>query len=151
MDFRCLRFPLVISPYAPPAALTAFPSHAFKAACNGEKHFTFPVNADTGMSTLFLNDVVKSIIEIMATDRANIKQHAYSLHSYFVSSRMVADAILQKYPDMEFSYEPVEAVEFMLSSLPEVLIDQNARNDWGWHPDFDFEKSADNMFELFSR
>lgn len=151
MDFRCLRFPLVISPYAPPAALTAFPSHAFKAACNGETSFTFPIDADTGMSTLYLDDVVKSIVEYTAVDQSRLKHHVYSLHSYFVNSRMVADSIRSKYPDMQFEFQPVAAVDEMFSSLPDVLIDQNARDDWGWQPDFDFAKSADTMFDLFSK
>lgn len=151
LDFRCLRFPLVISPYAPPAALTAFPSHAFKAACQGGSSFTFPIDAESGMSTLYLDDVVKSIIEVTAADKSKMKRHVYSLHSYYVNSQMVADVIHTRYPDMKFSYEPVAAVTEMFSSLPDVVVDQTARDDWGWSPDFDFEKSAETMFELFSK
>ncbi len=151
MDFRCLRFPLVLSPYAPPTAMTAYPSHAFKAAIAGESSFTFPVNRGTGMSTLFIDDVIKSIIEITAADRARLKQHVYSLHSYFVSAEMVADSIKEKYPEFVCEYEPVDAVEHMLSSLPDVLVDQHARDDWGWQPDFDYARTAATMFELFTR
>ncbi|MGY8997323.1 MAG: NAD-dependent epimerase/dehydratase family protein, partial [Alphaproteobacteria bacterium] len=47
LDFRCLRFPLVVSPFAPPGAVSAFPSHAFKAASRGEP-FRFPVAETRG-------------------------------------------------------------------------------------------------------
>ena len=36
LDFRCLRFPLVFSPFAPASAVTAYPSHAFKAAADAD-------------------------------------------------------------------------------------------------------------------
>ena len=31
---------------------------------------------------------------------------------------------------------------------PNVYRDDSARDDWGWNPRFDFEKSAARMFEL---
>ncbi|MDA9271153.1 NAD-dependent epimerase/dehydratase family protein, partial [Planktomarina temperata] len=57
-DFRCLRFPMVLSPFAPAGAMTAYPSHAIVAAAKGES-FVFPVAEHTGMSTLYLNDVTR--------------------------------------------------------------------------------------------
>jgi len=35
-DFRCLRFPMVLSPFSPPGALTAYPGHACNAAVKGD-------------------------------------------------------------------------------------------------------------------
>ena len=69
LDFRCARYPMVVSPYAPKTAVTAYPSHALRAAYNGEP-FIFPVSESTGMSTMFLDDVVTSIVDIMEVDRS---------------------------------------------------------------------------------
>ena len=68
-DFRCLRFPMVLSPFAPAGAMTAYPSHAIAAAAKGES-FVFPVAEHTGMSTLYLNDVTRSVIEICTAERS---------------------------------------------------------------------------------
>ena len=46
LDFRALRLPVVISRNAPPAALTAYASHAFVAAAAG-RPFEFPVPPTT--------------------------------------------------------------------------------------------------------
>lgn len=71
LDFRVLRFPLVISPFAPTTAVTAYPSHAFRAAVNGES-FVFPASADAGMSTLFLEDVINSIVDYTHAPKENL-------------------------------------------------------------------------------
>lgn len=70
-DFRCLRFPMVLSPSAPAGAMTAYPSHAIAAAARGDT-FVMPVAPDTGMSTLYLNDVTRSIVEICSAERLSL-------------------------------------------------------------------------------
>lgn len=150
MDFRCLRFPLVISPFAPPSAVTAFPSHAFKAAINGED-FVFPVNPETGISTLFLLDVIHSIMSFTFADKANIKQPAYTVHSYSLTPQNVLDEISKRYPDFNATFEPQENVQTLLGGWPDETVDKNAREDWGWSPNYDFVKSADWMFDFFKK
>lgn len=150
LDFRCLRFPLVISPFAPPTAVTAFPSHAFKAAVSGEA-FTFPVSEKTGMSTLFLLDVINSIMSVTFAKPEQITQPAYNLHAYFLSAEIVVSEISKHYPQFEYSFEPQAQVEALLSGWPDVLVDDTASNDWGWKPEYDFEKSAEWMFDFFKQ
>lgn len=150
LDFRCLRFPLVISPFAPPSAVTAFPSHAFKAAVYGEA-FTFPVKQSTGVSTLFLLDVINSILSISLAEPSQITKPAYNLHAYCLSAELVANEISKHYPEFEYSFEPQANVEALLGGWPEVMMDENARDDWGWKPEYDFEQSAQWMFEFFKR
>lgn len=150
LDFRCLRFPLVISPFAPPSAVTAFPSHAFKAAVCGEA-FTFPVNQDTGVSTLFLLDVINSIMTVTFAKPSQINKPAYNLHAYCLTAELVANEILKHYPDFAYSFEPQANVEALLGGWPEVMIDESARNDWGWKPEYDFEQSAQWMFDFFKK
>jgi len=112
LDFRCLRFPLVISPFAPPSAVTAFPSHAFKAAVNGP---------------------------------------AYNVHAYYLSAQIVADQISKEYPEFEYSFEPQDYVQALLGGWPGETVDHNARADWGWKPEYDFEQSAQWMFDFFKK
>lgn len=150
LDFRCLRFPMVISPFAPPTAVTAFPSHAFKAAVEG-KPFIFPVNGDTGVSTLLLLDVINSIMTFTFAEKEQIKQPAYNVHSYYLSAQIVADQITKKYPEFKYSFEPQETVQALLGGWPGETRDQNARADWGWLPQYDLEQSTEWMFDFFEK
>lgn len=147
LDFRCLRFPLVLSPFAPPSALTAYPSHAFRAAAAG-KAFTFPVSRDVGMSTLYLDDVVRSLVEITEADRDALSRPAYNLHGFYVSAGEIEQAVRKIWPDFRCRYQPVAAVETMLANMPDNVIDTTARQDWGWRPQFDFQKTAAAMAKL---
>lgn len=148
LDFRCLRFPLVVSPYAPKTAVTAFPAQAFKSAIAGEP-YTFPVSEQTGMSTIFLDDVVDSIVVFTAAPKTSIKQNVYNLHAYYLSAGRVADFLKKRFPGFEYRFEPVAAVDHLISSWPDEVDDSAARRDWGWNPAHNnFELSAERMVGL---
>jgi threonine 3-dehydrogenase len=147
LDFRCLRFPLVVSPFAPEGAVSAFPSHAFKAACNGQP-FSFPVAESTGISTLFLEDVIDSIVDYTAADAGQLSQQVYNLHAFYLSAGMVAKEAAQRFPGFGYRFEPIAAVEHLISSWPDAVDDSAARRDWGWQPAFDFASAASRICEL---
>jgi len=148
MDFRCLRFPLVFSPFAPPSAVTAYPSHAFRAACDNES-FTFPVSPDRGMSSMLLEDVITGIVKFTQADRDALTQHVYSLHGYFVTAAEVAEEIKSRIPTFSYTFEPNPMVDELLNAWPNVIVDDAARADWGWEPEYDFTKSADQLMAYF--
>jgi len=146
LDFRILRFPLVISPFAPTTAVTAFPSHAFRAAMSSEP-FVFPVSAEAGMSTIFLEDVISSIVDYTAVPKEALNQHAYNLHAYHLTTQMVIDEILKRYPDFQYSFDINNTVQSLIDNWPNTVTDKNARDDWGWQPKYDFAQSAVRMFD----
>jgi len=149
LDFRCLRFPLVVSPFAPQGAVSAFPSHAFKAAMKGQS-FCFPVAENTGISTLFLEDVIDSIVNYTAAEASQLSRHVYNLHAYYLTAGMVAQEVAKRFPGFDYSFEPIDTVEHLISSWPNVVDDTDARRDWGWQPAFDFDQSATRICELLS-
>ncbi|MAD94098.1 MAG: hypothetical protein CML33_01205 [Rhodobacteraceae bacterium] len=148
LDFRCLRFPFVISPYAPAAALTAFASNAFKAAANG-KAFTFPIGQDTAMSALFLDDVTRSIVEITRADADRLMYPVYNLHGYSVRASDIAEKLRQRYQVFNCNFDPQASLENLIGRWPSALTSATAEQDWDWSVEFDFDKTAEAMFELF--
>ncbi|MEM7290091.1 MAG: NAD-dependent epimerase/dehydratase family protein [Pseudomonadota bacterium] len=149
-DFRCLRFPMVLSPFSPPGAVTAYPGHACNAAVNGEP-FTFPVGKDTGMSTLFLNDVTRSLLEITFANRDTLKSHAYNLHAFHFTAGKLATYLKEKFGNAKFSFEPDARVDPLISGWPDRVDDTSARKDWSWEPQYDFEKCVEAVLALAQR
>ncbi len=147
LDFRCLRFPMVLSPFAPPAALTAYPSHAFRAALTGQG-FVFPVAPDTGMSNLFLSDVVSSLADLVAANRSRLRHPAYNLHAYHVTAEEVAETLRRRFPDFAATFQPDPAVDALVRGAPDQMDSSAAAEDWDWRPDFDFEQSADALIAM---
>ena len=147
MDFRCLRPPLVLSPYAPPAALTAYASHAYVAAAKGEP-FAFPVSPDIGMSTIYIEDLVDGFVQLAYAERSQLSRHAYNLHAFCPSAQEIADSIVKLKPDFQYSFEPNDVVENLLKTAAQVFQDASARQDWGWNPISDLDKCSRAMFDL---
>ena len=146
-DFRCLRFPMVLSPYAPPGAVTAYPGHAINAAAKGEP-FTFPVAEETGMSTLYLEDVTRSLFEITHADVTKLTQPAYNLHAFHFTTGQWAAKIKENWPDAQLSFAPDTVLDPLIKGWPDVVVDASARKDWGWQPAYDFEASVAAMMAL---
>ncbi|MDE0770412.1 MAG: NAD-dependent epimerase/dehydratase family protein [Opitutaceae bacterium] len=147
LDFRCLRPPLVLSPFAPQSALTAYASHAYVAAFNG-KPFSFPVAPDIGMSTIYIQDLVEGFVQLAFAPKESLKQHAYNLHAFCPSAQEVADSIKRHRPDFEYTFKPNEIVESMLRPAPNKFQDDSARRDWGWNPRFELDDCTRDIFEL---
>ena len=146
-DFRCLRFPMVLSPSAPAGAMTAYPSHAIAAAARGD-NFTMPVAPSTGMSTLYLNDVTRSIVEICSAQRAALTQHAYNLHSYVFTAQDLVEAIQSRFPDFTCSFTPGSPTDDLVLRWPDVFDDRAARADWGWEPHYDFDATVEALVQF---
>ena len=148
-DFRCLRFPMVISPFAPPGAVTAYPGHACFAA-KSKKPFQFPVKAETGMSTLYLMDVVRSLAEFTLCDKAFVKRPAYNLHAFHFTAGMLAQSLQNRFPGATFTFEPKEPADSMIANWPDVVHDAHARDDWGWKHHYGFEETIEAILEMIN-
>ena len=147
LDFRCLRFPLVLSPFAPKTAVSAFPSHAFRAAKNDEP-FVFPITPDTGISTLFLDDVITSIVDYVDAEPSRLSEHAYNVHSFYLDAQMVADAVTRRFPNFQYRTEIDTNTQQLISDWPDVIDDSAARADWGWSPVYDFDQSCEGLLAM---
>jgi threonine 3-dehydrogenase len=146
-DFRCLRFPMVLSPSAPAGAMTAYPSHAIAAAARGDT-FVMPVAPDTGMSTLYLNDVTRSIVEICSAERAALTQHAYNLHSFMFTAQDLVEAIQNRFPGFSCTFTSGSPTDDLILRWPDVFDDSAARADWGWAPHYDFDATIEALVQF---
>jgi threonine 3-dehydrogenase len=144
VDFRSVRLPMVLSPYAPAAAVTAYASHSFSAAARGER-FVFPVEPQVGISTIYSRDVVTGILQITDADPSALSQRVYNLHAFGPTAADIAAAIKKVIPDFESAFEPTEWAMSILAATPLVHIDERARKDWGWAPEFNLDKTAEDM------
>ena len=145
-DFRCLRFPMVLSPFAPPAALTAYPSHAFRAAIEG-RPFTFPVHPETGMSNLFLDDVVEGIVKLTRADGTRLVTPGYNLHGYSLTAAEIAAFLTARMQGFTCDFRPDPTVVGFVGGGPDEMDSTPARSEWDWRPAYDCETSAEALLE----
>ena len=64
LDFRCLRLPIVVSPFAPSGAASAYASRAFvESAAAGR--FVFRVRPDTRAALLYVEDALDALVGLL--------------------------------------------------------------------------------------
>ena len=144
LDFRSVRLPIVVSPYAPPAAVSAYASHVFAAAARGES-FTFPVSPKVAVSVIYVRDVTSGILRLVAAPEERLSRRVYNLHGFAASAAELAQAAQQRVPGFEYRFEPDPLATQILAVQPSVYADASARRDWGWQPQFDLAATADDM------
>jgi len=144
LDFRSVRLPIVASPFAPPAAVSAYASHVFAAAARGEP-FTFPVAPEVAVSVIYVRDVTLGILKLVEAPEEPLTRRVYNLHGFAASAGDLAQAAAQRVPGFRYRFEPADLPTRILSVQPSVYSDASARRDWGWQPRFDLPATADDL------
>jgi threonine 3-dehydrogenase len=144
LDFRGVRLPMVLSPSAPAAAVSAYASRAFVEARSG-RPFVFPVSPETGISTIYIKDVIEGFHRLLSAPPARLSRGVYNLHSFDPTAADIAAAIRRHVPDFVCSFQPDPFVDRLLGGWPRVQVDASARADWGWAPRFNLETAAADL------
>jgi threonine 3-dehydrogenase len=146
LDFRCLRFPMVISPSAPATAVSAYASRAFVEARSG-RTFVFPVSPSTGISTIYVKDVIAGIRQFLEAPCARLTRSVYNVHAFSPTAADVATAIRRHVPGFTHVFQPDAFVDGLLRGWPRVHRDDSARSDWGWAPRYDLAATAADLLQ----
>ena len=144
LDFRSVRLPIVASPFAPPAAVSAYASHVFAAAARGEP-FTFPVAPEVALSVIYVRDVTLGILKLTEAPAQPLTRRVYNLHGFAASAADLAQAAARRVPGFRYRFEPADLPTRILSVQPSVYADASARRDWGWRPQYDLVATADAL------
>ncbi len=144
LDFRSVRLPVVASPFAPPAAVSAYASHVFAAAARGDP-FTFPVAPEVAVSVIYVRDVTEGILRLVEAPEEPLSRRVYNLHGFTASAADLAQAATQRVPGFRYRFEPDDLATRILAVQPSVYTDASARRDWGWQPQFDLAATADHL------
>ena len=141
LDFRCLRLPTILSPLAPPQAVSAMVSRAFVESKEAGR-FTFRAGPDMRMAVMYVKDVIGAFVTIARAPREQVRQAVYTIASYSASMSDFSAAIKKYLPNAVHEYMPEAEGEGVLSRWPQVLDDTAARRDWGWKPAYDLDATA---------
>jgi nucleoside-diphosphate-sugar epimerase len=141
VDFRCLRYPGLISAVTTPSGGTSdYGPEMLHAAAKGEPYVAF-VRPDTTIPFMAMPDAIKSILMLEATPRASLSQLVYNVTSFGLSAEEFAELVKASFPDAEITYRPSAGRQKIVDSWPAEIDDSAARRDWGWFPDYDADRA----------
>jgi nucleoside-diphosphate-sugar epimerase len=141
VDFRCVRFPGLISAATLPAGGTSdYAPEMIHSAARGEPYACF-VRPDTRIPFMAMPDGVEALLGIAAAPRGSLTRSVYNVGAFAPSAEEIRTRVLRDFPDASLSYAIDEKRQAIVDSWPEDVDDSTARQDWGFAPRYDFESA----------
>ncbi|MCL4115866.1 UNVERIFIED_CONTAM: hypothetical protein GTU68_035712 [Idotea baltica] len=145
LDVRSIRYPGVIG-YDSQAGggTTDYAVEIFHGALNRGAYTCF-LRPDTKLPMLYIPDAVRATIELMHAPPSMIHtRYSYNLAGMSFTLTQLSEEIRKHFPGFKIDYQPDFRQE-IADSWAESIDDQQARNDWGWKPDFDLAAMTADM------
>ena len=143
VDFRCLRFPGLISAETLPTGGTSdFGPEMLHHAAQGEPYPCF-VRDDSRLPFMAMPDAVKALLRLAAAPREPLTRLVYNVTSFSLSARDIYGQVKRAFPQAVVTFEPDRKRQAIVDSWPEDVDDGAARRDWGWAPDYDEARAFD--------
>jgi threonine 3-dehydrogenase len=147
VDFRCIRYPGVISaPTLPGGGTTDYAIHMYHSALK-KKPFTCPVLPNEPLPMVYVDDAINGTVQLMEAPRASLKRSVYNMAAFsFTPDELARNLAANGYP---LSVEYKEGIQQKIAhSWPDTIDDTNARQDWGWNPQYDLDRTTKLMLKM---
>lgn len=139
VDFRCVRFPGLISAVTMPSGGTSdYAPEMIHAAAQGEPYASF-VRPDARIPFMAMPDGVDALLQLAAAPRRNLTRTAYNVAAFNPSAEEVRQVVTRAFPGVEITWHVDAKRQRIIDSWPADVDDSAARRDWGFAPRFDFE------------
>jgi nucleoside-diphosphate-sugar epimerase len=141
VDFRCVRFPGLISALTTPSGGTSdYAPEMIHAAASGERYDCF-VRPDTRIPFMTMPDGVEALLTLAAAPRERLTRTAYNVSAFSPSAGEVRDVVLEAFPSAQLGWATDEKRQGIVDSWPADVDDSAARRDWGFDPRLDFDRA----------
>lgn len=141
VDFRCVRFPGLISALTVPSGGTSdYAPEMIHAAAKGEPYACF-VRPDTRIPFMAMPDGVEALLRLAAAPKAALTRTAYNLAAFNPSAEEVRQEVVRAFPGANITWQNDPKRQGIVDSWPEDVDDSAARADWGFRPAYDFTRA----------
>ena len=141
VDFRCVRFPGLISALTVPSGGTSdYAPEMIHAAAKGEAYACF-VRPDTRIPFMAMPDGVEALLRLAAAPKGALTRTAYNLAAFNPSAEEVRQEVVHAFPGADLTWQTDTKRQGIVDSWPEDVDDSAARRDWGFAPAYDFNKA----------
>ena len=139
VDFRCVRFPGLISAMTVPSGGTSdYAPEMIHAAAKGEPYACF-VRPDTRIPFMAMPDGVQALLALASAPREQLTRTAYNLTAFSPSAEEIRNEVLSAFPDAQITWTTDTRRQGIVDSWPADVDDSTARADWGFAPRYNFE------------
>src|SRR6476659_1963278 len=141
VDFRCVRFPGLISAVTTPSGGTSdYAPEMIHAAAKGQPYSCF-VRPDTRIPFMAMPDGVDALLTLAAAPRGGLTRTAYNVAAFNPSAQEMRDVVMTAFPSAKIDWLADAKRQQVVDSWPADVDDGAARRDWGFAPRLDFERA----------
>lgn len=146
VDTRGLRYPGLISHSAPPGGGTTDYAVAIFHHAVRDGRYTCFLAADTRLDMMYMPDAVRAAVELMDADPERLAhRNAFNVTAMQLTPAGLAAEIRRHLPGFEIAYEVDPVRQRIAESWPRRMDDAAAREEWGWRPEYDLPRMAEDM------
>jgi nucleoside-diphosphate-sugar epimerase len=139
IDFRCVRFPGLISAETVPSGGTSdYAPEMIHAAAVGKPYDCF-VRPDTRIPFMAMPDAVEVICRLMAAPQEGLSRMVYNVGAFAPTAEQIRAEVLAAFPCAELRTVVDKKRQGIVDTWPADVDDSAARRDWGHNPQYDFK------------
>jgi threonine 3-dehydrogenase len=152
VDFRCIRFPGLISAETLPSGGTSdYAPEMIHFAAQGKPYACF-VRPATRIPFMAMPDSVDAMLALAAADRQRLTRNVYNIGAFNPSAEEVRQIVLQEFPRAVITTQVDAKRQGIVDSWPLDVSDAAARADWGLAPKYDLKRAfAEYLFPAVKR
>lgn len=156
LDFRCVRFPGLISAFTVPSGGTSdYGPEMLHAAAKKLPYACF-VRPDVRIPFMAMPDAIKALLLLTDAPKENLRKQVYNVTSFSLSAEEFRQWVLRYFPEAQIEFRPDEKRQAIVDSWPADLDDSAARREWSWSPDYDVERAfseylVPNIRQMYAR
>jgi len=141
VDFRCVRFPGLISAVTMPSGGTSdYAPEMIHAAARGEAYACF-VRPDTTIPFMAMPDAIAALLALATVPAGQLTRTAYNVGAFSRSAADIRDEVVNAFPNANITYAVDEKRQAIVDTWPADVDDRAARADWGFNPEYDFTRA----------
>ena len=137
VDFRCIRFPGLISAETMPSGGTSDYAPEMIHAAADRKPYACFVRPDTRIPFMTMPDAIDAIVRLVRSPREALSRTVYNIGAFAPAAAEVEAIVRNAFPQAVISTEVDEKRQSIVDSWPADVDDSAARRDWGHAPSHD--------------
>ena len=141
IDFRCIRFPGLISANTIPSGGTSDYGPEMLHNIAKGKPYTCFVRPSTRLPFMTMPDAIKALLLLEGAQKSSLTQLVYNVTSFSPTAQDLFNIIRKAYPNAKIDFEVDPSRQAIVDSWPADIDDSAAQNDWAWKPDYPIKRA----------
>ncbi|KAG5311821.1 TDH protein, partial [Acromyrmex insinuator] len=145
LDFRCLRFPGVISSDPPGGGTTDYAVAVFHEGLLNKRYECY-LEPHTRLPMIYIEDCLSALFQFLNTPEKLLRRRVYNVTAMSFTPEELFNELFKHIPDLKITYKP-DKRQLIAESWPQVFDDSEARRDWGWQHKYDLQRLVELMVQ----